>query len=135
MRVVIDSSVYIDWLKRKQPFVSRLRPFLERDALLTSGVIRCEVLRGIIQEAERSRMEELFALSVEVAADHAFWDGVWQLGWKMDRKGIVLPLTDLSIAFMAIRHDATLITLDKHFARIPGLNVAPRLPGDSHKIG
>lgn len=130
MRIVIDSSVYIDWMKHKQPFISRLRPLLERDALFTCGIIRCEVLRGIVPDAERSRMEELFALSVEVVTDHAFWDGVWQLGWSMDRKGIVLPLTDLAIAYMAIRHDALLITLDKHFDHIPGINVAPRLPGN-----
>jgi hypothetical protein len=47
----------------------------------------------------------------------------------------ILSFTFLAIAFMAIRHDAMLITLDKHFVRIPGLKMAPRLPGDSHKTG
>ena len=130
MRVVIDSSVYIDWLKRREQFVPLLMPMLKREALLVCGLIRCEVLRGIRDPAQQSRMDDCFSLAVDIPLDGTYWDGVWQLGWKMDRRGIVLSLTDLCIAHLAMSQNATLITTDRHFSAIAGLKTLPKLSGD-----
>jgi len=103
-------------------------PFLKREALLVCGLIRCEVLRGIRDPVQQSRMNEFFSLAVDIPLDELFWDGVWQFGWKMDRRGSVLPLTDLCIAHIAMAQNATLITTDQHFAKIPGLKTRSNLP-------
>jgi predicted nucleic acid-binding protein len=49
------------------------------------------------------------------------------LAWELDRQGDVLPLTDLVIASCALRIDAAVLTLDHHFALVPGLRVLNRL--------
>jgi predicted nucleic acid-binding protein len=128
VRVVVDSCVYIDWLKRRDPFVPLLMPYLKREALLVCGLIRCEVLRGIRDPALQSRMNEFFSLAVDIPTDGTCWDGVWPLGWKLDRQGMVLPMTDLCIAHIAMTQSATLITTDQHFAKIPGLKTRSNLP-------
>jgi predicted nucleic acid-binding protein len=51
--------------------------------------------------------------------------GAWQrtaaLAWDLDRSGVVLPATDLSIAGCAITHGALVLTFDRHFQQIPGV--------------
>jgi len=126
--VVIDSCILIDWLKQRAPMVEILKPYLQRDAWLVCDLIRCEVLRGIKEPAQQRRMQELFSLARSVPMDAVFWDGVWSLGWKLDRAGTVLPLTDLCLAHLACSQRATLVTRDRHFANISGIVTAGSLP-------
>lgn len=126
--IVIDSSIYIDWLKRRENFIPLLMPFLSRNELLICGIIRFEVLRGIIHEGERARMDEMFSLALDIELSPAFWDRAWKLAWKLDRIGHVLPISDICIAQLALNRDATLVTTDTHFSRIPGLKCSTKLP-------
>lgn len=123
MAVLIDSSIYIDWLRRRVNIVSATRAFLANSELLSCGIIRMEVLRGIPHPGQRARMQEFFSITQDVVMDAGFWDGAWMLAWTLDRKGIVLPLTDLCIAHAAMVHDAELVSADPHFRRIPGLKL------------
>jgi predicted nucleic acid-binding protein len=109
-----------------------LMPYLKRDALLVCGLIRGEVLRGIRDVRQQANMAEFFTLAVNIQLDDVVWDGAWKLGWSLDRRGNVLPFTDLCIAHMAIMHHATLITRDRHFAGIAGLKMMKSLPEETH---
>ncbi len=46
----------------------------------------------------------------------------------LDRRGAVLPLTDLIIAACALWAGAAVITSDEHFRRVPGLEVLAEVP-------
>jgi predicted nucleic acid-binding protein len=46
-----------------------------------------------------------------------------KLAWKLDRKGLVIPGTDVVIAASAIAIGAAVLTSDAHFKRIEGLRV------------
>jgi len=133
MRIVVDSGTYIDWLKRRVDMIPLLMPHLLSDELLICGIIRFEVLRGVVQSGQRSRMDELFSLAIEVPLTPEFWDGAWELAWKLDRKGVVLPLSDVCIAHLALSHEAQVISNDHHFTRIPGLKLSRSLPIHSGK--
>jgi predicted nucleic acid-binding protein len=51
----------------------------------------------------------------------AGWQRVARLAWELDRRGEVLPLTDLIIGVTALEHQAAVLTFDRHFQKIPGL--------------
>jgi predicted nucleic acid-binding protein len=108
--------------------VEALRPWLFHDQVLTCGVIRCEALRGVVNEKVRSRMRELFDAMQALPVTESTWDETERLAWSLDRRGVVLPLTDLVIACCALRMDATVITTDAHFREVPKLKVGERLP-------
>ena len=55
------------------------------------------------------------------------WERATQLAWSLDRQGVVLPAQDLLIAACALHANATVLTADAHFSRIPGLRVIDRL--------
>jgi predicted nucleic acid-binding protein len=71
----------------------------------------------------RNELSELFDLMAEVPTDARIWGKVMDLAWKLDRRGAVLPLTDLVIACCAFAVDTTVVTADPHFSRISGLKV------------
>jgi len=86
-------------------------------------LVRAEVLRGVVSVPARARMELLFSAMHEVAMVPELWTEVAELAWELDRRGEVLPLTDIAIAACAKRAGATVITTDLHFAKVPGLKV------------
>ena len=46
-----------------------------------------------------------------------------KLSCSLRRKGVTLPLTDIAIAVLAIEHNLSIFTLDKHFEQIPGVKL------------
>ena len=125
--VLADSSFYIAELRAGQdPLRSLALAAASRD-LVVCGVVRCEVARGIIHPKVRSRFESVWDVMINVPTDNRLWQAVEQTAWDLDRKGVVLPLTDLIIAACAKRAEAVVLTLDKHFHDIPGVRVIDRL--------
>jgi predicted nucleic acid-binding protein len=126
--LLVDSTIYIDLLRSRQDPAQALKPWLQRDEILCCGVIRCEVLRGIRSEPVRARLRELFEIMLNIPTDESIWDDTTRLAWALDRRGTILPLTDLLIASCALRVEAAVISTDTHFRSIPGLKVTPALP-------
>lgn len=126
--VLIDSSVYIDWLRRRHDFVRELQPWLVSGTLFQCGVIRVEVLRGIREPRQRARMDQIFEIASEVQLSPVFWDRVLGLALRLDRAGLMVPIPDLVVAQAAIDTEAVLVSLDGHFERIPGLRTSRILP-------
>ena len=121
--MLIDSTIYIDLLRHGEDIPFVLRPFLLSGQLFICGVIRAEVLRGIRTIEMRKELSDLFDLMAEVPTDARIWGKVTDLAWKLDRRGAVLPLTDLVIACCAFVVDTAVVTTDPHFSQIPGLKV------------
>jgi predicted nucleic acid-binding protein len=125
--MLVDLTVYIDLLWRGEDIPYILRPYLLSGQLFTCGVIRAEVLRGIRTIEMRNELSELFDLMVEVPTDARIWGKGTDLAWKLDRRGAVLPLTDLVIACCAFAVDTAVVTTDPHFSQISGLKVRQTL--------
>ena len=121
--ILVDSCLYIRWLRERADIFDALGDHLRRGDLATCGVVRAEVLRGVVSVPARERMELLFSAMHEVAMVTELWTEVAELAWELDRRGEVLPLTDIAIAACAKRAGATVITTDLHFAKVPGLKV------------
>ncbi|HEY9595286.1 MAG TPA: PIN domain-containing protein [Spirochaetia bacterium] len=125
---LVDSTLYIDLLRAKRDPVEVLRPWLLHEEIICCGVIRCEVLRGIVNKRVHERMCELFDALGPIDIDAPMWEETAHLAWALDRRGKVLPLTDLLIAGCALRVGATVISSDEHFKEVPGLAIAEALP-------
>jgi predicted nucleic acid-binding protein len=76
----------------------------------------------------RNELSELFDLMAEVPTDVRMRGKVTDLARKLDRRGVVLPLTDLVIACCAFVVDTAAVTTDPHFSQISGLEVKKTLP-------
>ena len=126
--ILVDSTAYIDWFRKRVDIRKTLGPWINARALAICGIIRAEVLRGILNPKQKATLEDFFDILEEVPTDHQLWREAGDLAWELDRKGIVLPVTDLVIAACGKRVNATIISLDAHFSKIPRLKVREDIP-------
>ena len=119
----VDSTIYIELLRRGEDLLFILKPYLIADQLFTCGLVRVEVLRGIRSIPLRNEVSDLFDLMKEVPTDARLWKKAARLAWTLDRRGIVLPLTDIAIGCCVLNVNTTVVTTDAHFSQIPGLVV------------
>jgi predicted nucleic acid-binding protein len=125
--IIVDSSVYIDWLRRRVDPREELGGWLRAHEVATCGIIRAEVVRGVREPAQKARVDAMFNIMQEIPTDARMWFEIRELAWRLDREGKTLPLADIVIACCALRSKAEIFTLDKHFWLIPGLQVRSSL--------
>jgi predicted nucleic acid-binding protein len=118
---LVDSTIYIDWMRTGHSPVRMLAPYIRSQEALTCGVVRVEVIRGIVNPRVRDELEMLFDLLPTVETSAAIWRSATELAWKLDRKGKVLPISDLVIAVCAQSTRSEVISLDRHFGAVPDL--------------
>jgi predicted nucleic acid-binding protein len=119
--MLIDSTFYIDALRCRRDVRFLLRRWLIAGQLWTCGVIRAEVVRGVRSPRIKADLDDLFDVMTEVPTDAGLWRATADLAWKLDRRGSVLPLSDLIIAACALEVGVPVVTLDAHFRLVPGL--------------
>lgn len=119
--VLVDSSYYIRLEGLRLDPLAELTSFeLEYDFAI-NGIVWGEVIRGRGDPRVRDRYERAFALTRFLHLSAAGWQRVGRLAWELDRKGEVIPLTDIIIGVTALEHGACVLTFDRHFQKIPGL--------------
>jgi predicted nucleic acid-binding protein len=121
--ILVDSNVFIDFLRAGKDPARELMKRFESTDLVTCGVVKAEVLRGVTSVAVRDKLEAFFDIMRFVETPDSVWNDTWQLAWHLDREGRVLPLTDICIAVCAQRAESAVLTSDRHFDRIPDLVV------------
>ncbi len=124
--VLVDSCYYIEQLRcGRDPLRALAFTAAARD-LAVCGVIRCEVARGLRNPVILHRFQAFWDSMIQIPTDATLWKNVEETVWQLDRKGIMLPLTDVIIGCCARRIGAAVLTLDAHFTRFPGIEVMER---------
>ena len=125
--VLADSSFYIGLMRRRQDPLRALALAAATRDLVTCGIIRCEVGRALRPKKVRHQFRAFWDVMINVPTDSRLWAEVEQTLWDLDRRGMVLPLTDVVIACCARRVGALVLTYDQHFSHIPGVRVTDHL--------
>jgi len=126
--VLVDSSYYIGLTRQGQdPLRTLAYAAVDRD-LVTCGIVRCEVARGLRHRRTLERFQALWDVMLYVPTDNKLWAEAEEMLWQLDRGGTTLPLQDVVIACCALRLDALVLTFDSHFHRIPGIRAIDRVP-------
>ncbi len=121
--VLVDSNVYIGLLRRGLDPVEVLGAWAGSTDLATCGMVRLEVERGIRVERVRRRLKAFFDVLIMVPTGSPAWTRAAELAWFLDRRGITLPSQDCLIAACAQSASAAVLTDDRHFDHIPGLEI------------
>jgi predicted nucleic acid-binding protein len=121
--ILVDSNVYIDLMKRRLDPIRVLGEWAGSTELVTCGMVRLEVLRGLKNPRALQRISSFMDIMINVRTDAAFWPDATDLAWELDRQGKVIPGTDIIIAACALRNSAAVLTSDAHFCFIDGLRV------------
>ncbi len=114
---LVDTSAWILALRRDfLPGVKdRIAYLLKENAIITSGMIKLELLGGTKEEKEFQRLKlRLDALEI-VETNTSLWERAYDLAFSLRRKGITVPYTDILIAASALMMTATVVHADSHF--------------------
>lgn len=114
---LVDTSVWIFAL-RKQPVVQirdRIDSLLKEDAVVTTGMIKLEILAGAKTEREFRRLKSRFDALGYLETDDEVWQRACDNGFKLRRRGLTIPSTDVLIASCALQAGAVLVHADAHF--------------------
>ncbi len=121
--ILVDSSVYIRLMRQRLDPVAVLFEHYDTVNLVTCGIVRLEVLRGMRLPQAKRRLEEFMDIMQYVPSDERLWREATDLAWRIDRLGAAIQATDAIIAAAALRKGASVLTLDSDFQRVPGLHV------------
>ncbi len=121
--ILPDSNVYISAIRADVDPFHEFGRWLDDWEFATCGMVIMEVCRGLREPAVLNRFRERFSVMIYVPTTNGIWERATQLGWNMQRKGQTLPAQDLLIAACALHAGATVLTNDRHFSDIPGLQV------------
>lgn len=128
MRAILDTNVLIDFF-HGIPRVGSLLQELEKKEFYVSVLTVMEIIRGAHKtDTPKQFIDELksfvekFAVRV-VAVDEEIGVKCGELLASMERKGVKLDAVDGLLAATAIKEGLVLISEDKVFRKIPGLDV------------
>jgi len=117
-KVIIDTSVWIEYFKNNQDYVPFIEDGLNLENILISGLIISELLHGVKSEKEYKLLLESISAVPYVECTYEDWTTTGEMLYGLKKKGITVPLTDVLISAIAIRYNASVLTLDKHFKSI-----------------
>jgi predicted nucleic acid-binding protein len=95
--------------------------------IATCGLITMEVGRGLRHRRWLEAYERAWSAMLYLDSSRARWQETLALAWSLDRQGILIPMQDLHIAALALHAGAVVLTHDRHFQQIPGLDAADRV--------
>jgi predicted nucleic acid-binding protein len=116
---LVDSTVWIEFFRGKNnKMIDFVCPLIDEDRVAYNGVILSELLVGANNQKEFKFINDNFSGFKYLETDIQIYEKASQLGFRLRKGGISIPLTDLIITAHCIHHKLTLVTADSHFKQI-----------------
>ena len=117
--VLVDTSVWVEFLKRKPPYFNRMRSLLDHGEVLGIECVFGELLQGARGDAEANIILEYWD-NISRVSDSGLWleAGVYSSQHKLFSKGV--GLIDAVLIVAAKKARAKLWTLDLHLSSVAG---------------
>jgi len=115
--ILIDTSVWLFALRKDYipEIKDRVAILLKENPVFTTGIINLEILSGTKSRSEYQRLKNRLEALEKIRTDEAVWDMACDLGYKLRRKGLTIPHTDILIAACALSEECVLLHADNHF--------------------
>ncbi len=123
MKIIVDTSVWIEYLKNKPTLAEKLDRQLLAGDIFTVGPVVAELLQSAKTEKDYRMVKSSIDGLPFIETNFENWVLAGGISYKLRRKGITIPITDCVIAALAIHNNASVMTYDRHFANIPNLKL------------
>lgn len=113
---LIDSSAWIEYLRPKgsKHVKEKVREILRREEVVCCGIVIVEVLRGAKNEKDFNSLIESFISLPQIPIDNTIIERASKWGFLLDRRGKIVPTTDLLKAAAAYKK-ACILHVDSDF--------------------
>jgi predicted nucleic acid-binding protein len=122
--IIVDTSAWIDYFNKPYSKIGiTVEKIIKQEKALIAGVILAELLQGArVQEEYDALLDSMLALPVLETGLNT-WIEAGRLAFTLRRQGITIPITDLIIASLALKENCAILSSDRHFKSIPGINL------------
>jgi predicted nucleic acid-binding protein len=119
MARLIETSLWVDFMRRKSPVSLKLRiqPWILDPLATLCEPVAFEVLRHATP-GERPVIEAQFSTLPILSTPPELWKDATKLGQKCREGGFTSGSLDLLIATVALHHNAEIVTFDSDFVSI-----------------
>jgi hypothetical protein len=119
---LVDTSAWILALRKdfSPAAKERIDHLLKENTIITTGMVKLEILGGTKTESEFQRLKRRLDALDSVDLDTSLWEKSYNLAFKLRRKGITVPYTDILIAACALKTESTVVHADAHFDLMAG---------------
>ncbi len=123
MKIIVDSAVWIEYLRNKPSVTEKLDQLLLAGTIVTVGPVIAELLQGAKTEKDYRLLENNFGGLPLLETKVEDWIKAGSISYELRKRGVAIPLTDCLIAAVAILNNALVMTYDIHFEYIPNLKL------------
>jgi predicted nucleic acid-binding protein len=121
--ILADTSAWIEFFRLRSETGNKLEKLVATNAVWTCGIVLFELTQGIKSDDEKGDILDVLSGLPYVEMNAPLWQKAGGLSASLKKNGLNLPFSDILLAAIAIEHNLSIFTLDKHFGQIPGVKV------------
>jgi len=114
-KVLVDTSAWIEFFRKKEPYYSTILELVDNDLVCCIGIILAELLQGAKSDKELDTLKEFLHVFDFLPESVKSWEKAGELSYTFKQKGKPLGLSDCYLAVLTRSNNVQLLTLDKHF--------------------
>ena len=120
--MLVDTSAWIAYFRETDAgLCEHVDEIVSDDAARICGLVVAELLQGARYDREITELCGFAATIRFLDEPKDAWERAGKLGYKLRRQGRTVHINDCYIAVMALANDSEILTLDKHFQVIAGV--------------
>lgn len=117
-KVLVDTSAWIEFFRKKEPYYSTISNLIDEDRVCCIGIILAELLQGAKSEKELGVLREFLHVFDFLDESKELWEEAGELSFKLIKKGHKPGLSDCYIAVASYKNNISIMSLDSHFSFI-----------------
>ena len=123
LNILIDTSAWVEFFRGTSKTADAVTKLIEIGRASICGIINYELVQGAKSEEEASHLSEVLSALHYIEMTSKLWIKAGSISAGLRAKGITLPMSDLLIGAISLEHGLEVLTLDTHFASIPGVKL------------
>lgn len=120
-RILIDTSVWIEYFKNNDEFVNLIENAFESMSVCITGPVICELLQGVKSTKEYQMLSSCIDAIPFIDVNKNDWVKAGEISHSLKKQGITIPMADIIIGAVCLNNGFKILTQDKHFQNIPGI--------------
>jgi len=117
-RILVDTSVWIEFFRKKDPFYYRVLKLLDEDRICCIGIILAELIQGAKSKEEIQALKDFSYVFPFLEESRKLWEKAGELSFELMSVGKQIGLADCYISVAANNENIGILTRDNHFMTI-----------------
>jgi hypothetical protein len=114
-KCLVDTTIWVLYFKGEKGLKEKIKSLILEERAMTCEIVTLEVLRGARSEREYNQLYADFTALPILKLNDTIWEKSYEVGFKLKKAGINVPLADILIATTASHCNCLLLHRDKHF--------------------